>query len=94
MCHVSVGHVGRAIEVSGIPTVTVVVKAFEHRARELRFPRTLVVEHPMGHPLGAAGDTARQHEVLDAAFDLLASATQNGTIAEFPEAYRPRPLDA
>ncbi len=94
MCHVSVGHVGRAIEESGIPTVTVMVKAFEHRARELKSPRTLVVEHPMGRPLGAAGDTARQHEVLNAAFDLLGSATENGTIAEFPETYRPRPLDA
>jgi len=88
---VSVGHVGRAVEESGIPTVTVLVKAFEHRARELKMPRTLVVKHPMGRPLGAAGDMARQHEVLDAALDLLASATENGTIAAFPKAYRPSP---
>ena len=94
MCHVSVGHAARAIEESGIPTVTVMVRAFEHRARELKIPRTLIVKHPMGRSLGAAGDTARQNEVLRAAFDLLESATGNGTVVEFPETYRPAPLDA
>ncbi len=89
MCHVSVGHVGRAIEESGIPTVTIMVKAFEHRARELRIPRTLIVKHPMGRPLGAAGDVERHHEILDAAFELAESATENGTIVEFPGIYRP-----
>lgn len=57
-------------------------------------PRALIVKHPMGRPLGAAGDTTRQHEVLRAAFDLLESATGNGTVVEFPESYRPRPLNA
>ena len=67
------------------------VKAFEHRARELRIPRTLIVKHPMGRPLGAAGDAARQHEILDAAFDLAQSATENGTIVEFAAPFRPAP---
>jgi hypothetical protein len=88
---VSVGHVARAIEESGIPTVTIMVKAFEHRARELRLPRTLIVEHPMGRPLGAAGDVDRQHEILGAALDLAASAAENGTVWEFSSAYRPAP---
>ena len=87
----SVGHVGRAIEESGIPTVTIMVKAFEHRARELRIPRTLIVKHPMGRPLGAVGDATRHAEVLDAALDVAASAAGNGTIVEFPHAYRPAP---
>lgn len=67
------------------------VKAFEHRARELRIPRTLIVKHPMGRPLGAADDAARQHEILDAAFHLAESATENATIAEFAEPFRPTP---
>jgi hypothetical protein len=67
------------------------VRAFEHRAREMRLPRTLTVQHPMGRPFGAAGDKARHHDVLNAAFDLLESATANGTIAQFPKAYRPKP---
>ncbi len=89
MCHVSVGHVARAIEESGIPTVTVMVKAFEHRASEFKIPRTLVVKHPMGRPLGAAFDKQRHRDVLNAAFDLLESAPHNGTIVELPDAYRP-----
>lgn len=65
------------------------VKAFEHRARELKIPRTLVVRHPMGRPLGAAFDTMRHRRVLDAAFGLLESAPGNGTVVELPAAYRP-----
>jgi hypothetical protein len=91
---VSVGHVARAIEESGIPTVTVMVRAFEHRAREMKIPRTLVVKHPMGRPLGAAGDIARHHEVLRAAFGLLETAKGSGAVVEFPETYRPRPHSA
>jgi len=71
--------------------VTVMVRAFEHRARELKIPRTLTVRHPMGRPLGAAGDEERHHEVLNAAFDLLESATTNGTLVEFPKDFRPTP---
>ena len=69
------------------------VKAFEHRARELRIPRTLIVKHPMGRPLGAAGDATRHHEILDAAFDLAESATATGTIAEYPDSFRPAPAE-
>ena len=69
------------------------VRAFEHRAHQLTFPRALIVDHPMGRPLGAAHDVVRQHEVLAAAFDLLESAVENSTIVEFPEDYRPAPSD-
>jgi hypothetical protein len=87
---VSVGHVARAIEESGIPTVTIVTKAFAHRAQEMKFPRTLVVPHLMGRTMGAAHDAERHNEVLNAAFGLLGSSTGNGTIEEFPEPYRTR----
>jgi hypothetical protein len=88
---VSVGHAARAIEESGIPTVTIMVKAFEHRARELHIPRTLIVKHPMGRPLGAAYDSARQREVLDEAFDLAETTEENGSITESSASYRPTP---
>ncbi|GMQ92635.1 MAG: hypothetical protein BMS9Abin12_0112 [Acidimicrobiia bacterium] len=91
MCHVSVGHVARAVEESGIPTVTIMVKAFEHRATELKIPRTIIVKHPMGRPLGAAGDSERQRDVVDAALALLESAATNATVVELPGTYRPRP---
>jgi len=88
---VSVGHVARAIEESGIPTVTIVTKAFAHRAHEMKHPRALIVPHLMGRPMGAANDVERQAQVLNAALDLFASATSNGTIEEFPEPYRTTP---
>jgi hypothetical protein len=90
---VSVGHVATAIESSGIPTVTIMVRAFQHRAHQLKLPRALIVDHPMGRPLGAAHDPVRQQEVLAAAFDLLESAAESTTIVEFPKKYRPAPLD-
>jgi len=71
--------------------VTVMVSAFEHVARVMKIPRTLTVRHPMGRPLGAAGDKERHSEVLNAAFDLLESATANGTLVEFPKDFRPTP---
>ena len=87
----SVGHVARAIEDSGIPTVTIVTKAFQHRAEEMKLPRVLVVRHPLGRPMGAANDIERQSEVLDAALALFGTATGNGTIEAFPQAYRTGP---
>ncbi len=87
----SVGHVARAIEESGIPTVTVMTKAFAGRATEMMVPRTLVVRHLLGRPMGAANDVERHTQVLDAAFSLLESATDAGTVVELPECYRPRP---
>lgn len=93
MCHVSVGHVAAAIEDSGVPTVTIMVRAFEHRAYQLSMPRALIVDNPMGRPLGAAHDVDRQHEVLAAAFDLLESGAESATVVEFPKKYRPAPHD-
>ncbi|TDI51866.1 MAG: hypothetical protein E2O95_04970 [Acidobacteria bacterium] len=78
----SVGHVARAIEESGIPTVTVVVRSFAHRATEMHLPRTLTVNHPMGRPLGPAHQADRHNAVLDAAFALLTSATESGSMAQ------------
>jgi hypothetical protein len=85
---VSVGHVARAIEESGTPTVTIVTKAFEHRTREMKVPRTLVVKHLLGRPMGAAHDVERQRRVLNAALALFESAISNATIEELPDPYR------
>jgi len=89
VCHVSVGHVARAIEESGTPTVVVMVKAFAHVAERMSLPRVVVTPHPMGRPFGAAGDVETQSEVLDAALDLLDRATNGGTILEVDTRFRP-----
>ena len=87
MCHVSVGHVQRAIEQAGIPTVSVYVKAFGHIPGLMGLSRSLVTRHPMGRPLGSPGDFERQRAVVEAALALLDSDTQ--VITEFEEPYRP-----
>lgn len=73
MCHVSVGHVQRAIESIGIPTVGVYVRSFGHLPELMGVARAVVTRHPMGRPLGAPGDAARQRDVVTAALSLLTS---------------------
>lgn len=85
----SVGHVSRAIEEAGIPTVTIMVRPFRHVAEAMRVPRTLVTRHPMGRPLGAAGDVDRQREVVEAALSLFESAAEGGSVVELAEPFRP-----
>ena len=89
MCHVSVGHVQRAIESIGIPTVGVYVRSFGHLPELMGVARALVTRHPMGRPLGAPGDAARQREVVAAALSLLPSTEQ--VIEELPDPWRPSP---
>jgi hypothetical protein len=86
---VSVGHVAREIEATGIPTVSVYVRAFRHVAEAMGVPRAVVTRHPMGRTLGAPGDTERQHEVIAAALDLLEAASAGGAIVELDAPYRP-----
>ena len=85
----SVGHVARIAESSGIPTVAVVVRSFAHVAEEMGYPRAIVTRHPMGRPLGPPGDLATQRRVVDAALDLLESATAGGARIELEDPYRP-----
>ena len=74
--------------------MTIVTKAFAHRASDMSIPRTLVVRHPVGRPMGAPFDTSRHTYVLNAAFDLFESTTANDNTVEMPEAYRPMRSDA
>jgi hypothetical protein len=77
-----VGHIARLLEIAGIPTVIVAVKAFRPRMEVMRLPRLLLTPLPMGRPLGLAGDVERQREILLAAFELLETATKGGTVVE------------
>lgn len=84
----SVGHVSRALEGAGIPTTAVFVRAFRHVADEMRLPRVVVTRHPMGRPLGGAGDHVRHRRVTMAALELFDSAAMP-TLVELPEPFRP-----
>ncbi|MCG8618378.1 MAG: hypothetical protein MI802_19345 [Desulfobacterales bacterium] len=78
----SVGHVARAFEEAGIPTVIIAVKAFENRMRSMALPRVLLTRELLGRPMGRPFDTVRQTEVLEAALDLLEDAKAGGEIWE------------
>jgi len=58
----------------------VFVRAFQHVAQLLRVPRVLVTPHLMGRTIGPVGDRPRQRAVVEAALELLVSATGAGTV--------------
>lgn len=78
----SVGHVARALEAAGIPTVAVFIRAFRHVAEAMTVPRTLITPHLMGRTCGPPGVPARQREVVAQALALLETASTGGTIAD------------
>jgi hypothetical protein len=84
---VSVGHIARAIEAAGIPTVSVYVEAFKPTAEWQATPRVAVTKFPMGRPLGAPGNATLQTQVIKAALELLPqvqSANERNLIVEMP----------
>ncbi len=78
----SVGHVARAFEAAGIPTVVIAIKSFENRMRSMALPRVILTRELLGRPLGRPFDQDRQTRVLTAALELLDTATANGTVKE------------
>lgn len=84
----SVGHVARAAEESGIATVGIFVRSFRHVPEQMTLPRTVVTRHPMGRPLGAPFDHQRHRKVTEAALDLLETAEGPGTIVELEDRFR------
>ena len=92
MCHVSVGHVARAFEEAGIPSVIIMSTVFKDRTVAMSPARVLLTAHPMGRPLSAPFDVEKQRGVLKAGLDLLETAVAGGTVAEYPEEYRTGPF--
>ena len=84
----SVGHFARILEERGISTVAIYIRAWKHRSAELKVPRTLVTQHPMGRTVGGPFDAERQSAVVRAALRLLESAGGNGALEVFPDRYR------
>ena len=69
MCNQTVGLVAAELERQGIATVA--LQLLREVAEAVRPPRSLVVPYPHGLPLGAPGDAALQHAVLDRALRML-----------------------
>ena len=78
----------RTLEAAGLSTVLVTNMPFW--AERVGVPRTLAVEFPYAHALGAPGDAAGQLRVIRQALAVLAGAEEAGTIVHSPETW-PQP---
>jgi hypothetical protein len=70
--HQTAGLVARAVEERGIPTVT--VSTGRDLSAQVKSPRTLFVNHPMGNAFGRPSDRAGQRRIL---LDALTLARRN-----------------
>ncbi len=88
----SVGHVARAFEEAGMPSVIIMSSVFRDRVAGMNPARMLLTPHPMARPLSAPFDVAKQKEVLKAGLALLDTAAFGGTIVQFGQPYRTGPF--
>ncbi len=82
MCTRTVSTLARALESSGIATVSLLSN--RQQAEAIGPPRGLFCEFPLGRPLGRPLDPAYQRRVLDAAFALL-PGREGPRIVDFPD---------
>ena len=80
----------RTFEAAGLSTVLVTNMPFW--AEKVGVPRTLAVEFPFGHLLGAPHDSAQQMRVIREALQVLESAGTPGEIRHSTEVW-PEPLE-
>jgi D-proline reductase (dithiol) PrdB len=81
MCHQSVGLVQSIIEKSGIPTVSVTL--LPEVTRRVKPPRALIVDRPLGYPLGEPGNAVLQMDIINAALQLLHQHASEPLVVEF-----------
>lgn len=83
MCHQSVGLVQSIIENIGIPTVSITL--LREVTERVKPPRALVVDRPLGYPLGLPDDTILQKRILMSALKLLGHSVEKPLLVEFAE---------
>lgn len=79
----SVGHVARLLEDSGIPTVIIAVQSFATRMKMMHLPRVLLTPNLLGRPLGSPGDSKTQRNIILTALNMLENTKNGGEILEF-----------
>lgn len=70
----SVGHIARSFEQSGIPTVAFGITAFKSRMLPMAIPRLVITPELLGKTLGKPNDKKSQLKYLEAGLDLLENA--------------------
>lgn len=74
------------LEETGISTVCLNMR--REVAENVKPPRTLFVKFPFGAPLGPAGDITTQRGIMLEALEVLASATEPGSIIDSPRVWK------
>ena len=77
------GLVARVIEASGIPTM--LVATGRDLTVQVRPPRSLFVNFPMGNNFGAPDAPDQQRRILTRALELTCAITEPGTIVDLDE---------
>lgn len=68
------------MEEAGIPTLTMTVAL--DITRQVRPPRAVFVDYPMGNETGRPGNVQEQRRIVRAAFEALPRMTEPGTIVD------------
>ncbi len=76
------GLVARVVEEAGIPTV--VVSTGRDLSANVRAPRTIFVNFPMGNPFGRPRDRTQQRAILVDALCALESVRDGGAVIDLP----------
>ena len=84
------GLVCRVVEAAGISTVC--ISTGRDLTEQVKPPRSLFVNFPLGNAFGKPFDRQMQSAVLRAALDLVASATEPGVLVDLPYVW-PEPFD-
>jgi D-proline reductase (dithiol) PrdB len=77
-----VGLVARVVEQAGIPTV--LVSTGRDLTEQVRPPRSVFANFPMGNPFGRAGDSGMQRRILLDALRLAETAEHGGELVDLP----------
>jgi hypothetical protein len=77
-----VGLVSRVVEEHGIATVN--VSTGRDLTAQVKPPRAVFVNHPMGNPFGRPGDAATQTAILRAALERLEACAEPGELIDLP----------
>ena len=76
----SVGHIARALEEAGIPTVIISVKSFATRMQMMALLRVVPTNNLLGRVFGSPHEVDAQMRLLVAALDVLQYAEKKSTI--------------
>jgi len=76
----SVGHIARALEEKGMPTVIVAAESFAPRMRMMSLPRVVLTNNLLGRVLGNPGQSDHHNGILLEALEVLRHSEKNGTI--------------